>query len=140
MKDREIFEALEVLSQHCPWEGVDIWITREPNGKMAYTAYARGIDKLKLENAFGNSDKTPMEAVRDLIKRHPDRNPSRKRDERVIELQAEIHRLKTMDFSLIPWRARPLLSVGGNPEPEEEQPEPVQPRRQGTIDVESTSC
>lgn len=135
MKDREIFEALELLSQHCPWEKCDIWICRRPDGRCTYTAYISGVDKFNLGCAWGHG-KTPIQAVENLKAARPVRDPDRARKQKIADLEMEIFKLKQLSFVLPPWRPRKELTVGGDPDPEPEAPaEPTPPRY---LNVDST--
>ena len=135
MKDIEIFEALEELSRHCPWESCDIWITREPNGKTTYTAYTRGVEKLGIGSASGWG-KTPEACVAALKTQYPHRDPEQARKQKIAELEIEIQKLKQLSFVLPPWRPRKELTVGGDPDPEPQAPaEPMPPRY---INVDTT--
>jgi hypothetical protein len=117
MKDRDILSAIEILSAHCPWERCDIWVSREPNGVLRFTAYAAGVDEMKMPSAFGNGA-TPEAAVAGLKKTHPDRQLDRYRQQEITRLQMQIARLQQVSFTLPPWRPRGELGIGENPEAE----------------------
>ena len=135
MRDTEIFEALEELSRHCPWEECDIWVKRTPAGQTDYSAYARGVDKLGIPSAWG-SGKTPGAAVATLKHCYPQRDPEQARKQKIAELEIEIQKLKQLSFVLPPWRPRKELTVGGDPDPEPQAPaEPMPPRY---INVDTT--
>ena len=136
MKDREILTALETLSAHCPWERVDLWITREPNGVLRFTAYAAGVDEMKMAAAFGNGD-SPEKAVEQLKRIQPDRNLEKYRHQEITRLQMQIAKLQQVSFVLPPWRPRQSLTIGENPKAET----PGEPERRAPafINVESTT-
>lgn len=103
MKDQSILEALETLAAAMPWDTVDIWLRREPEGKMAFTAYVQDNSKFGFPSYFGHGE-TPMEAVRNLIKENPPRDPEICRKRKVQELQDQINRLAQVVVGLPPYR------------------------------------
>lgn len=112
--ETRLFEALEVLAAHCPWEAVDIWVQRAPTGQIEFTAYARGVDRVGLGSAFG-SGLTPHEAVERLKHDYPDRNIEARCRDRIAKLHVEIDRLRSLQFALPPYRPTAQIGV---PHPE----------------------
>lgn len=139
--EAQLFKWLDVLAAHCPFERVDLWTERSTNGRLNFTAFANGV-------AGGNgsavlpvacaSGSTPQEAVKELMKRHPDRNPSRWIAERIAKLQMEIEKLKQLSTTLVlaPMRQPMRLAPGGDEPPV--PPSSVAPKP-SFIDVEQSS-
>lgn len=131
--ETHLFAELERLAAHCPWERVDIWATRDPNGKISFTAYAAGQTEVDISGAWGHGH-TPEDAVSDLIKQHPNRDPEAACKAKIAQLQMQIEKLKQRTFDLPPYRPTPQIGAGRDPEPVPPVPGPAP-----AIEIESTT-
>lgn len=128
--ETELFKWLETLAAHCPWEAVAIWARREPDGKITFTSYAEGAEKLGLKCDFGHGN-TPEEAVKDLQHDHPDRtNLEEKIKAKINELQMQIYKLEQIQNALPPYKPCPM--IGNGPGNNGEYP------RLQTVEIESS--
>lgn len=139
MKDQTIFEALEKLGAAFPWEEVQIWIKRSPEGVICFTSHVDGNEKLGFRFEFESSIVSVTEAVDQMIERHAKdhQDAERARKAKIMELELELAKLKqTGPLTLPPFRPCLLLGVS-NPRTEEPATEkPV--HRPEFINVEST--
>ena len=119
----DIIGELERLGAACPWDGVDIWTKREPEGVYDFTAYVRQNDKFGFPSIFGTGA-TPKEAVDDAILQTGNRDPEISRRRILAELRAKIEKLQAVVVGLPPYRPGRELSNG----------EPAI-RQTGTVDV-----
>lgn len=104
MKDNEIMEALETLAATFPWDDVDIWIHRYPQGDMTFSAILNDNNKLGFRFASSRGT-TPMEAVKRIAESEVGkRDPEISRKRRIQELTAEVARLQEMVIGLPPYR------------------------------------
>lgn len=103
-QDREVFEALETLAASLPWDSVDIWVRRRPEGEIHYTAIANENRDLGFPFA-SNSAATAMEAVTGLCQEQAKRrDPELSRKRRLQELAAEVARLQALVIGIPPYR------------------------------------
>ena len=106
-----IIEELERLAAECPWETVDIWLSRTAEGHYHFTACAGGNTKFALEFASANAA-TPGEAVDSLLKSHPVRTPEVMRVRKIAELKAQIEKLQGVIVGLPPYKPGTILTNG----------------------------
>ena len=104
-----IIEQLERLGAAFPWDAVDIWVKREPEGRYDFTAYVRDNPKFALPSIFG-SGSNPKEAVDDSIRQWKDRDPDIMRRKKIRELEEQIKRLQEVVIGLPPYRPGRELS------------------------------
>ena len=125
MDNIELLEALESLAAACPWDEVDIWVTRRPECQYKFTAYIRENEKLCFRSVFG-SGATPMEAVQQCLSSAGTRDPELARKQKIAELQQQIAKLQGVVIGLPPYRPnRELAAVNPIKVPQ-------------TVDVEGT--
>lgn len=99
----DIIGELERLAAACPWDNVDIWICRKPEGAYRFVAYIRDNGKLGLPGAFGHGA-SPKEAVDDALKETANRDPEIMREKKIAELCDQIERLQEVVIGLPPYR------------------------------------
>lgn len=116
INDLNIIEQLERLAQACPWQRVDIWTTREPEGKYRFTAYAQEETKYGLPTQWGRGN-SPEEAVSQLIKDAVIVDPETARKLAVQKLQSQIEALQAVVIGLPPYRPNRELSAINVPQP-----------------------
>jgi hypothetical protein len=107
----DIVGQLERLAEACPWDTVNIWVTRTPEGKYSFTGYVHENEKFGFKNIF-SSGATPEEAVDEAIKRTGDRAPDVAIAKAVSEMQEKIAKLQAVVVGLPPYRANRELSNG----------------------------
>lgn len=104
MSNQEVFEALETLAASLPWDSVDIWVQRKPEGEIRFVAIANENRDIGLSFASAGG-KTPMEAVTKLCENQIGRrDPELSRKRRLQELAAEVARLQALTIGLPPYR------------------------------------
>lgn len=111
MNDQEIYQQLERLAEAFPWDRVDIWIERAPEGVYRFTAYIADNQKTGAKSIFTNGA-SAAEAVDDAIKQAPSHDPEQSRLARIKELEHELARLQVRQFGLPPYRAPNQLGFG----------------------------
>lgn len=111
----QILESLERMAASCPWEGCDIWVRREPEGAVKFTAYAGGNSQLGIEATFGYG-LTPAEAVENALKQPRTHDPKKRIEEKIAELRAQIFKLEAVEIGDPPYRPGYHLGPGA-PEP-----------------------
>lgn len=103
MKNVEILEALEVLAAAMPWDTVNIWIERRPEGKISYAAIVQDNPKFGLQFDSAHGD-TPIAAVERLIKDNDGkRNPEVAREKKLVELKRQIEQLQEVVIGMPPY-------------------------------------
>lgn len=112
-----IITELERLAAACPYDSVDIWVRREPEGKYCFIAFANHrIDTGTSDCGHGE---TPAKAVDDLLKdinQGLDREPEVVRQRKIAELQAQIAKLQALEIPKIaPYKPTKLLGNGERP-------------------------
>lgn len=131
--ETELFAQLERLAAHCPWEKVDIWTCREPEGSISFTAYAAGLREFEIECAWGHGP-SPEKAVDKLVSESPGgRNPEAACKQKIAKLEMEIMKLKSATFTLAPYRPTPMIGGPTTPEP------PPAPAVKSAIEVETVT-
>lgn len=111
MKEVGIFAQLERLAAACPWDEVDIWLCREPEGKISYTCHVHGNPKFGFDAEFASAA-TPQEAVDKILKdiEASPREPGLARDSKIAELQEQIRKLQAVEIGLPPYVANRELA------------------------------
>lgn len=107
----DIVGQLERLAQACPWDTVDLWISREPEGKTNFTAHVKENATFGFPYIFGH-DQTPEEAVTRAVKQTGNRDPEISRKQAIAELQSKIEKLQAVVIGLPPYRPGRILSNG----------------------------
>jgi hypothetical protein len=121
LTDQSLIAELERLAEACPWDSVDLWITREPEGRYGFTAYIRDNPKLGMPSMFGYGH-TPAEAVDGALRSCKTRDPEIARRKKIEELRLHIEQLQAVVIGLPPYRPGRQL---GNGEPCIEVPQTV---------------
>lgn len=104
MKNQDVFEALETLAASLPWDSVDLWIQRKPEGEIRFVAIANDNKELGFRFASAHGA-TPMEAVTALCESESGkRDPELSRKRRLQELAAEVARLQALVIGMPPYR------------------------------------
>jgi hypothetical protein len=111
IKSDDIIAQVERLAEACPWDDVDLWTRRTPEGKYDFTAYVRDNPTYGLKSVFGNG-KSPNEAVTDAIKQTANRDPEISRRLAIAELQSKIEKLQAVVIGLPPYRPGRILGNG----------------------------
>jgi hypothetical protein len=108
---QNIIAELERLAEAFPWDVVNLWIGREPEGKVRFTAYIEDNTKFGFGAQFGHGE-SPALAVDDVMKQASSRDPSIAKAKRIAQLQGEIERLQAVIIGMPPYRPnRELCSV-----------------------------
>lgn len=107
----DIIGELERLAAGCPWDRTAIWINREPEGTVNFTAYVSDNEKFGFRCVFGHGA-TPAEAVSDALKECNTRLPEIARDLKIAELQEQIAKLQSVVIGMPPYRPNRELSNG----------------------------
>lgn len=125
LNDQTIFQQIERVAQLCPWDRVDVWVTRIPEGTFRFTVYINStIPEFKVGSIFGHGD-TPEAAADDALKQAgEDRDPNRIRLLEIQKLRLQIAKLETMNFGLPPYQ--PPRQIG-EPAPAAAQRPPPAP-------------
>lgn len=101
--NQRIMQTLESLGAALPWDTVDLWIGREPEGRVSFTAHV-GENNFGCSWAFGHGD-TPEQAAQDLLAQVKDsRDPEKARAKKVKELQEQIDKLQSVVLGMPPYR------------------------------------
>lgn len=135
MKDQEIFEQLERLGAAFPWEEVSVNIRRAPAGVFSFWVHLQGDQQLGLnwDCASGN---TIADAVEQIIRKNPDRDPEKSRLKKIRELQMQIAKIQAKGpLTLPPFR--PCLLLGVSNPSTEDRPAPERPPAPEYVNVES---
>lgn len=106
-----IIEQIERLGAACPWQGVDVWVKRSPEGAYSFTSYASEESKYGIPALWGHGD-TPEEAVSDLIKQAATNTPELARSKKISELREQIEKLQSVVIGLPPYRPGSELTNG----------------------------
>lgn len=106
MQNIDILGQLERLAASFPWDSVDLWVSRRPEGTLDWTAYVRENSKFGFKAVFGSGN-TAEKAVDDAIKTadaHPNkRAPEACRAAKIHELQEQIAKLMRVEIGLPPY-------------------------------------
>lgn len=116
--NQRILETLESLGAALPWETVDLWIGREPEGHLSFTTHVGETD-FGAPYAFGHGE-TPEQAAQDLLAKVGDsRDPEKARAKKVRELQEQIEKLQSVVLGMPPYRPnRELAECAPSLQPE----------------------
>jgi hypothetical protein len=101
--DIDLIAQLERFAEACPWDTVELWISRAPAGDYAFTGYLRDSEKFGFKCIFGNGN-TPSDAVDNCIKQAGDRHPEAARRKALDELRDKIAKLEAVVIGLPPYR------------------------------------
>ena len=107
----DIIGQLERLAEACPWDNVDIWVCREPEGRVSFMAKVDQNDKMGMPYIFESAE-DPEKAVSAAIERAKDRDPEKARTAKIAELKANIEKLQSVVIGLPPYRPNRELSNG----------------------------
>lgn len=102
--NRDIIEAIETLGASFPWDIVDLWIVRRPEGQIEFSAILNANDKFGWRFASESAD-APMEAVKRICESEQGkRNPETDRAKRIAELKEQIRKLEAVVLGMPPYR------------------------------------
>lgn len=107
----DIIGQLERLAEACPWDQVDLWAQREPEGKYSFVAYIGSNEKFGFECTSGRGP-TPEEAVDAALKNTGARDPEIMRCKKIQQLREQIEKLQAVVIGLPPYRPGRELSNG----------------------------
>jgi len=99
----DILVQLERLAASFPWDYVDLWTRRWPEGNIEFTAYVAPSEKMGMNNSVFGHGKTAETAVNDAIKQAGSRDPEELRRKAITELKEKIAKLESMEFGLPPY-------------------------------------
>lgn len=138
MKDQEIFEQLERLGAAFPWEKVQLWIKRAPEGKIIFTSYIGGNEKLGFRYEIESSDVSVTEAIDHMLERHAKehQDAERARKKKIMELEIELAKLKQSGPLILP-PFRPCLLLGVSNPSTEDRPAQERPPAPEYVNVKS---
>lgn len=105
-----IIGELERFAAACPWNRVDIWVCRAPEGAYSFLAYVNSNEKygLRSGSAFGP---TPQAAVDAVLKTYQS-DPNFARLKEIERLKEQIARLEQVVICLPPYRPGRELGSG----------------------------
>ena len=106
-----IIEQLERMAEACPWQRVEIWTKRYPDGAYDFTSYADAESNYGIPAIWGHGA-TPEEAANDLIKGATTNTPEMARAKKIKELQEQIAALQSVVIGLPPYRPGRELANG----------------------------
>lgn len=103
LTESNIIAELERLAAGCPWDSVDLWICREPQGQFHFTAYVKDNPKFGFRSIFASGE-TPMAAVDDALRQARGRDPEIARVKKIEELKQHIEQLQALVIGMPPYR------------------------------------
>lgn len=130
LPDQIVYQQIEILASDYPWDQIDLWLRRAPEGIYTFTFYTPD-HKSGMPFVFGHGS-TIEEAAADFRKQAGDRDPEKGRLRKIQELEREIAKLKIKSFLLPPYRAPGQIGYG---EPVRDEAKPEAPR---FVNIEAT--
>jgi hypothetical protein len=109
-----ILEQLERLAAGFPWDGVELWVKRKPEGTYHFTSYVKENPKFGSPALWG-SGKTPEGAVDDALRRATGRDPEEMRQKAIKELQDKIAKLQAVEIGPPPYVPNRELALRNTP-------------------------
>lgn len=94
----------------CPWDRVDIWVTRTPEGEYRFTAYVADNQKFGFPSLFANGA-TPEEAVNEIAVKSASRDPHLAIEAAIREMEEKITKLKETVIGLPPYKPNRELVI-----------------------------
>lgn len=114
LTDSDIVGALEALGAQFPWDTVDLWISRTPEGTVAFTAHLPSNNDFGTGYVFGHGD-SPMAAVEDCRRQAGIREPEAARQAKIRELKEQIEKLQSVVMpNLPPYKPGTWLTNGSS--------------------------
>lgn len=108
--DCEILGALEAFGAAFPWDKVDLWLIREPEGTIRYSAILNENSKFGF-NFASASGQTARDAVTQIIAQQEGRrDPEAARLKKLAELREQIQRLEAVVLGMPPYRPNSELA------------------------------
>lgn len=111
MQDSKILAALERFGAMFPWDKVQIWIGREPGGRIEFTAYLSSDADRGLGSAFGYGA-TIEEAIQKCKADAGNRDPEQSCQNKIRELEEKLRKLRAANFGDPPYRPGYHLAPG----------------------------
>jgi hypothetical protein len=111
MNDNKILEALEQFGALYPWDKVGLWVDREPEGKISFTACIYSDHQRGLNNALASGESIE-EAVRRCRAEAGERDPEMARERALRDIRERLVKLQAIQFGPPPYRAGSLLAAG----------------------------
>lgn len=103
MNNNNIMEQLERLAAAFPWDKVDIWVCREPQGAIEFKGIVHDNRMFGFDFVSATGS-TPEESVDKVIAHNENRrNPESARESKIEELQEQIKRLLSVEIGLPPY-------------------------------------
>lgn len=103
LTDIAILAALETLAAAMPWDSVEIWIKRNPEGTYYYTTCVDANDQFGWQTVFGHGH-TIDELVKDTIASAGNRrDPEEQRRKKIEELHEQIRKLEAVVVGSPPY-------------------------------------
>ena len=107
----DIIEQVERLADACPWDKVELWVCRQPEGDYGFTAHVDKNEKFGFDYIFC-SERTAVEAVDRAIEEAEGRNPSEARNKKIAQLREQIEKLQSVVIGMPPYRPGSELTNG----------------------------
>ena len=107
---KDLIGELERLAEACPWDRVDLWIIREPEGEYSFTTYVAENRMFGFQSVYGHG-KSPQQAVDDVLRQCDMRDPEYARRKKIAELKEQIEKLQAVVIGLPPWKPNRELSI-----------------------------
>lgn len=102
--NRDIIEAVETLAASFPWDKVDLWIVRQPEGQMWFSAILNENSKFGFPFASASGE-GPMDAVRRICEEQlGKRDPDIARRKKIADLKEQIAKLEAVVLGMPPYR------------------------------------
>lgn len=111
MQDQAIFIALETIGALCPWEQVEIWTRRKPNGEISFTLYLQGNSDFGLSGDC-NCGSTLADCIAYAQQVSEKRKPETFRQKKLEELRRQIQTLENLRIESPPYRPGTRLALG----------------------------
>jgi hypothetical protein len=107
----DIISEIERLAEALPWDQVDIWTRRTPEGEYRFVAYVHDNAKFGFSSE-SSSELSPKDAVDSVLKDCANRDPEIARKKKIAELKAQIEKLQAVLIGMPPWKPGRTLSNG----------------------------
>lgn len=111
INDQQIFSALERFGAQFPWQQVEVWVKRQPDGTIRFTAYLNAESRLGLDSNSSCSE-VLEDAIAAVVRESGGKSPEANRDRAVEQLEQQLKTLKAVTFDDPPYRPGTRLAAG----------------------------
>lgn len=99
------------MAAACPWDKVELWVCRQPEGEYGFTAHVNKNEKFGFDYIFC-SEQTAIGAVDRAIQEAEGRDPEQARKKKIAQLKESIERLQAVVVGIPPYRPGSQLTNG----------------------------